>query len=383
MATTNTGTLSQQEQEIEQEINRIQSAINPVQLLQKIEAVSGSGNEDSKWQQVFAGLNRLPNITPLPTHREMQGLVLFTRPDLNLSANNIINIRYLSHLLSDTPSSAAHAIRRILDPRVHKNDTGSQISNLVDPYSPYISLLTNTLVTMGQPPDIGTSPYASPEGILKEQWMMNEGVAFSNGRYDLTCTFDNIKGAAVMLLFHAWLLYKSYLRIGMTGGLLPHPDNSHYGIMDYFTRIERFKFDETGQYVVQWYHTGAAMPTNLSIGAGFGFNREEAYDQENKTFSVQFACVGAVYQDPIQLLEFNLRYQNLNPRFKDDVRSDHFVRIAHKDAAEYNHVGYPHINLSTLEMEWWVPKATHQFMNSGVSKDEKQFDLSRFDIGTI
>lgn len=330
-----------------------------IEAAHNIGRITGDGDVDAKWQYLLGGLNRLPNAPALPIHKEMQGLTLFTRPDLNLSADNIVSNRHLSHLLAKSRDSVQHGIRRILDPRLQRLDKGSDVSNLVDRFTPYISLLSNTLVTMSQPPDIGTSAYTSPEGIIKEQWLMNEGVAFMHGRYDLTCTFNNPKGAMVLTLFHAWLLYMSYLRIGMHGGVVPHPINSFYGIMDYFTRIERYKFDESGRYVVQWFHTGAAMPTNLSIGAGFGFNRDEAYDQDNRTLSVQFSCVGAVYQDPIQLVEFNMRHERYNPSFSGSERTKNFKRIEHSEIPEFNYVGYPYINVKTHEMEWWVPNEVY------------------------
>lgn len=333
-----------------------------IEAAHNIGRITGSGDVDARWQYLLGGLNRLPNAPDIPIHKEMQGLTLFTRPELNLSDGNIANLRLMSHLLAKSRNSPQHAIRRILDPRIQIEDKGDNQSQLVDRYSPYISLLTNTLVSMSQPPDIGTSTYASPEGILKEQWIMNEGVAFMNGRYDLTCVFNNPKGAMVLTLLHAWILYQSYLRIGPHGGVVPYPIASFFGVMDYFTRIERFKFDETGRYVVQWFHTGAAFPTNLSIGAGFAFNRDEAYDQENRTLSVQFSCVGAVYQDPIQLIEFNMRHERFNPNFGDQLRTAYFKRVEYKDIPEFNYIGYPRIDLITHEMEWWVPNEVYDMV---------------------
>lgn len=337
------------------EIEDMNNTALQIEAAHNIGRLTGQGDVEARWQHILGGLNRLPNVNPVPTHKEMQGLVLFTRPELNLSASNISANRHLSHLLATSPTSVQHAVRRILDPILQRTDRGGDVSPLVDMYSPYISLLTNTIVTMSQPPDIGTSTYTSSEGILKEQWIMNDGIAMMNGKYDLTCVFDNVKGGAVLSLLHSWLLYMSYLRIGPNGGVFPYPEASFYGVMDYFTRIERFKFDESGKRITQWFHTGASYPTNLSIGAGFGYNREEAYEMENKTLSVQFACVGAVYQDPIQLLEFNMRYERFNPLFRDGVREASFKRIDYGDIPEFNYIGYPRINLVTLEMEWWVP----------------------------
>ena len=339
--------------EVSGRISEIESMVNIDEVIDTVSRITGYGNESAKFQQIFGGLNRLPNSPQVPIHKEIQGMTLFTRPDLNLSTENIVNLRTFLFMLTDNKNSIPYAIRHILDPDL---DTTAS-SSLVDHYSPYISLLSNTLVFMSQPPDIGLTAYTAPEGINKEQWMMNEGIAMYHGRYDITCVFDNIKGAGTLMLFYVWLMYMSYLRIGPSGGLVPKAVNVYQGVMDYFTRIERFTFDETGQFIEQWFHCGAAFPTNISIGAGFSYNREEAHSSENRSISVQFSCVGAVYMDPIQLHEFNLRHEYLNPEFAAAVASNNgsYTKIKHTERAEFNYIGTPRINLSTLEMQWWVP----------------------------
>lgn len=317
-------------------------------VIDNLARTMGTGSEESRYSDVFYGLNRLPNIAPLPTHREMQGLVLFTRPNLNLSYDNIAPIRTLSHLLTQEPNSYQYAVRMLLDPTTYKKAAKSP---LVDPKNPYITLLSNVILTMSPPPDLGINIYSSPEGVLKEQWIMNDSIAEYNGRYDLTCTMNNIKGNAVLMLIHTWLIYMGALRIGPCS---PHPQQRLQDEMDYFTRIERLKLDISGRYVEQWFHTGASVPTNISIGAGFGFNREEAMELENKNISVQFASVGAVYNDPIQLYEFNARIIQWNKQMQPDVRKNTYVKIPYEYNAVFNYRGYPWINLSTNELEWYV-----------------------------
>src|SRR5690606_30167491 len=145
-------------------------------------------------------------------------------------------------------------------------------------------------ITMSPPPDLGMNFYQSPEGRFREQWMMPDSIAENHSYYDLTTTFYNTKGNSVMLMILTWLQYMGWLRVGP---LKPHPENVLRNRMDFFTRIERYKFDVTGRYIEQWFHTGAALPKNISIGAPFGLNRLEPMEFENKEISVQFGCVGA------------------------------------------------------------------------------------------
>lgn len=329
-------------------------------LMDNISRTMGAGAEYSRFSDMFYGLNRLPGLAPLPLHRELQGLVLFTRPNLNLSFDNISSIRQLAALMTQDPLTYQYAVRMALDPTTYKD---AQKSPLIDAHNPYLSLLTNTIITASAPPDIGLNTYSSPEGAAKEVWIMNDSIADYNGRFDITCTFNNIRGNAVLALFHTWLIYIGNLRVGNLG---PHPLQRKRNEMDYFTRIERIKLDTSGRFVESWFHTGASFPTNLSIGAGFGFNREDATEFENKQLSVQFASVGAVYNDPIQLLEFNWRIQRYNSDMADGKRTQKYTKVPHRFLAATNYNGYPWINLGTNELEWYVENEAYAALIKGL-----------------
>lgn len=339
-------------EELLKQMSLNQGLADSMELLDGISRSMGSGSEYSRFNDVFYGINRLPNAAPISLHKESQGLVLFTRPDLNLSYDNIATTRLLSHYLTQDPASYQYAVRMMLDPTTYK-EANTPKSPLVDRNCPYITLLTNSIMTMSPPPDIGLNMYSSPEGQFKEVWMMNDSICEYNGKFDLTCTFSNFKGNAILGLFQLWLTYMSALRIGP---VVPHPFGRRGDIMDYWTRIERYKFDPSGRYVVGWFHTGASVPQNLSIGASFGFDRKDGVDFENKEISVQFASVGAVYNDPIQLLEFNYRVQIWNKKMRDGEREQHYIKAPPGSTAITNYHGYPRINLANGEFEWWIER---------------------------
>jgi len=325
-------------------------------VMDNISRSMGGGSEYGRYADVFYGINRLSNLAPLPLHREDQGLVLFTRPNLNLSYDNIATVRNLAALFVQDPTSYQYAVRMMLDTTTYGGtptggDKRPAKSPLVDPQMPYLNLFTNLIQTMSSPPDIQLNAYRSPEGMAKEVWLMNDSISQYNGYFDLTCTFNNIKGNVMGLALHSWINYIGYLR---TGPIIPHPESRRQDKMDYFTRIERYKFDITGRKIEQWFHTGASFPTNLSLGAGMAYNREEGYEFENKSYSVQFACVGACYNDPIQLYEFNLRISRANPNMADDKRKQVYTKVDRQYIAATNYHGYPWINLQTMEFEWWV-----------------------------
>lgn len=345
------------------------------ETLDSISRTAGMGSQSGRYQDVYFGMNRLPVATEIPIHKETQGLILLTRPDLNLSYNNISKVRQLSHLLTQDTNTAMSAVRLALDPTTQRGapvfiksfrEAKSPMvpSKLTDAFNPYLSLLSNTCITMSPPPDLGINLYTSPEGMFREQWIMNDSVAENHSYYDISCTFNNIKGNSVMMMILTWILYMGYLRVGPLG---PHGHNRVTNRMDYFTRIERYKFDDTGRYIEQWFHTGGSVPKSVSIGNSFGFNKLEPYEFENKDVSVQFGSVGAYYNDPIQLWEFNLRMFHWNPVLaSESKRKQYFYKAPKLDDALTNWTGYPLINLATREMEWWIPKGEYKRIIAGL-----------------
>lgn len=361
------------------------------QLLDNIIRTTGSGSPTTRFQDVFYGMNRLNQTPELPFHKESQGLILFTKPDLNLAYDNISAVRQLSHLLTDDTSDIANAIRYSLDPSTQRGGdpfgssgvSPSKVieSPLTDAYNPYMTLLSNTCTSMSQPPDLGISLYTSPEGRFREQFIMNDSFAENNEYYDLTCNFNNIQGNGVLMTFLTWILYMGYLRVGDLG---PHPHNRMKNRIDYMTRIERFKTDESGRFITQWFHTGIAMPKSIGIGSSFALNRLEPYEFENKELSIQFGCVGAIYNDPIQLYEFNLRMIRWNPTLQDGKREKHYTKINPMEKALTNYYGYPLINLVTRELEWWILNDELDEMMAGIyptdERDGTDLDPADYDV---
>lgn len=339
--------------EIMQQLAELNEMAEQIDVINSTSRSVGAGSESSSYQDVYYGFNRLPKIPYLPAYTESQGLVLFTKPELNLSYNNISGVRKLSVLCEDAEvNSVAHLVKCALDPITAKY-LANRTSKLIDPLNPYITYFSNLCLTMNQPPDIGIDTFTSAEGMMREQWMNMDGVVDVNGYYDITCTMANIPGNPIPLTLYAWLYYMHHQRFGPC---VPHPENRISGRMDYFTRIERFTFDPTGRFIQQWWHCGAALPKNLSLGSFFSLNKLEPNNKDNVTTTVQFGCVGSIYNDPIQLAEFNIRMMRWNPNLVDGKREKMYIKIHPSDRGITNGYGYPLINLDTREMEWWISK---------------------------
>lgn len=323
---------------------------NFVKLISSIMKETGLSDPDRVFTDIFRGFNRLGQGSSLPVNTDLQGLTFFTRPDLNLSHDNIAQHRSLTAMLTDTPHNYAHAIKTILDPR-GTNKYDRREHPIVDMSSPFIHLLSNTLTSLSGWPDWQMNTYSSPEGIVKETWQLAEGIVEINGKFTLTADFQNFSGSPVLSLIAYWLLY---MQMVSTGKMFPHLENVVANRKDYETRIYRFVLDSSNRFVTTWASTLVAMPTAVNIGAAFNYSRDSPQVREVDKVSTAFECTAAFYNDPIVLKEFNEISYTFLPALRSARHNPDFYKLHPSQYAYFNYKGYPIINLRTSEFEWWV-----------------------------
>src|SRR5690606_23044102 len=184
------------------------------------------------------------------------------------------------------------------------------------------------------------------EGVAKESWIMTDSIADINNRFTLTATFQNTLGDPITLIFHTWLVYMGGV---YTGKLDPHMEDIRYNEMDYTTRIYRLIMDRSGQFVQKVAACGYAVPSAISIGGSFNYSRDAVYNEELNQITVPFECVGAMYNDPILLKEFNMSVEMGHAEMGDATRELRFTRVPFEERALFNYEGYPWIDLLTNE----------------------------------
>jgi hypothetical protein len=119
--------------------------------------------------------------------------------------------------------------------------------------------------------------------------------------------------------------------------------------------------DSTKTYVKKIAATGVAYPWSDPMGAAFNFTHDKPINDSNDQISIQFRCIGAMYQDDILVSEFNQTTELFNDLLKDKYRNQHFVKIPIDALALFNNRGYPRINTKTYELEWWVSKDEYNY----------------------
>lgn len=326
-------------------------------MLERIAREQALGTKGALFNDILYGINRRTQGYSIPNNTDMQGLTFFTRPNLNLSYDNIAQVRTLTTLMSRRSDTYQRAVRVLLD---RKSDSNNLSSALVDDKLTFIALLSNAVVSCSGWPDLRANAYNTNEGMAQEVWMMNDKLIDHHGRFDLTVNFQNMLGDPITLLFFSWLTYMGAV---YTGRMVPYPESLVENEIDYMTRIYRFVLDYSGTYIQKWAATGAAMPVSIDIGNSFNFSRDTPFTESNDQIQVPFACIGAMYNDPILLDEFNHSVMMSNPKM--EFPHDHYVKITGDERKLFNFNGYPRVNLITNELEWWVDKELYKAYRRG------------------
>lgn len=309
----------------------------------------------------YYGINMSGGLTIPSPQKDQHGLVFFTRPRLNLSYDNTSADRILGTLVNTDKRSVESIVRSCLDPEGHRGRTGRQAedywgSDLVDPLNPFIACMTNLCQTLNGWPDHITDIYKSKPGMMKEVYMQYDGYADNYGDFSLTGTFFNPVGKPISLMMRIWQRYGALVKIG---DIDPYPEHLFENEVDYNTRIYRLTLDLTRTYVTGIAATGASLPSTNNIGTKFDYNTEDTVSDGQWTTNVTFECVGAMYDDPILVMEFNEVVCMFNPNMADDSRSKTYRKLKANEKQMFNFKSYPRIDPQTSELEWWCSKSEY------------------------
>jgi hypothetical protein len=350
----------------------------------------GLGPMGSATYNMLHGLNVQKGMPAITHNTDNQGYVFMTKPGLNLTYDNVMNVTDLSYLADCRENSMGNAIRCMLSPNLFgqaeiKNlyapivngppgtSPGSiskvlSRSNLIDDKCAFLPI-TNFLERMSAFPDKVMDVYNSAEGKYGEQITMMDGCTEFNGVFDLTAEFDNMDGDFITASIGTWLDYGFNI---LKGTLAPFPVFLLNNEMDYCSRIYRLVMDRNRKYVQNIYATGYCFPTTNPDGAKSAYDRNSVFNDENNKVSINFHCVGAEKNRPILMFEFNKTVELFNPDMKVLSAAEannpntpmtttlnmtkvnqNLVNIPFDMKNIFNYNLYPHINTNTYELEWW------------------------------
>lgn len=380
--------------------------------LDRIHRELGHGSRGNVYTELLGGFNHRSPGSSVLNNKDHQGYTFFTRPCLNLTYSNLSRDRAFLPYRDAEYESPLRAARVYLDPwsqhisgRIQPDkfltsrpnyvagenkpyvpgQDGLVSSMHVDPLSPFINVLSNTLLSLSGWPDPVMDYWSSDAGRMGEQTIMAQGNYNRLGSFELQGTFRNIEGNFLPLLFGLWLPYMTNVLINK---MIPYVPFIAKRMYDYNTRIYRFVMDPTKRYITMWCATGASFPVNNPLSQIFNYDADKIYSDGTATLSYSFQSVGAMYNDPILLEEFNRCVIAFNPGLEIEQR--HGVNVYEggdtvlKNKTKYRKLRpvemmlfnkvkgcYPLINLETKELEWWVDVDVYKAMIQTPSKDRK------------
>jgi hypothetical protein len=305
------------------------------------------------------GINHRSIPTVVPSNKDRYGLTFFVRPQLNMAADNLKNVRFFYSLLSENTKSIQAAVRALLDPRLITGVTLGSVTlpaitcPLVDNQNAFIPILTNNLISISGWPDLTIPTFTSNPGMYKEVYSQVDGFSRNYESFDIDASFRNVRGDPSIMLFYVWCHYQSLV---FEGKMMPYFDFITENEIDYNTRIYRLVLDQSNMYVTKIAACGAAFPISVNLSNFFDYNNEKPFNDQSKEINVRFRCLGAEYLDDVLIFEFNNTVTIFNPSMLDGKREQAMIKVPRSLLTLFNNRGYPRIDYNTYELEWYVSK---------------------------
>lgn len=324
----------------------------------------GLGGLDVNAYTIMKGLNAVGGLPTVPPNKDNQGYVFMTKPQMNLSYDNVIGQRKMAFMADPNPMSMGSAIRCMLNPIGFDPAGDKNRSKLIDDLNPFMPI-TNLLLTLSKPPDFTSDVFLSEEGQAKEQMGWTDGIGGYNGAYQLTFTFANMDGDPITAVFLAWYWY---IHNVVLDTMRAFPINVARNRTDYQSRIYRLTTDASNTYVQRIYSSGPIWPISLPVGAPFGYDVSNTIITDNDQIQITFQCLIAEYYDPILVTEFNNIVKRFNPKMRLENRSS-MVKVDGLTASRIprkrllNYRLYPYIAPS-MELEWYAFKEDYNAIMS-------------------
>lgn len=322
------------------------------------------------------GINRTFGLRPIPRNNESQGLCFFTRPQLNLQTNNLINHRQFYPYLtpgSDAETTPQRYARCVLDPRLGYNLEGMDYlrSRLLDNSIGFIPILTNSLKSLSGWSQLQAKEWTSKPGLYGEEYAIVDGSLADYKKGNLTATFINTRGNTIVHIFYLWLWYMSLI---FEGGIVKYHDFYSENTIDYNTRIYKLTYDSNRRVVPMIAATGVAWPMGIDIHEFFDHDSSKRHNEAIDELTVPFSYLGTIYNDDLLYYEFNqvsvIHNRSLLKPKKEVKRTVNGITFYEVSRGERELIkippvlsrfmenrGVPYIDYRTYELEWWVTAA--------------------------
>lgn len=331
------------------------NALNENELvLEQLVQNSSQSSRYSPMTRALYGIDPYNETGALPMSKDGFGLVFFTRPELNLSQDNIKYDRRLASLLTTEQNSVNNYIRCMLDPSLQMGfrniPEGTVQCPLVDPRQAFIPILTNTCESLSGLRDLNPSTFQTAEGKYRESMSFPDGPSIDYTTYDIQASFRNIVGNIVTRMTFVWLHYMS---LCFDGTIVSYPEYWLDNEFDFNSRMFKLSLDVNKEYVTQ-ISSSILFPLNSPIGASGNFENTTPFNRSNDSISISWRAHGSETFDNILIQEFNDCVAYRNSAMLDGSRQGRMQLLTMDEISFFKNTCYPRINPDNSKLEWWV-----------------------------
>jgi hypothetical protein len=314
----------------------------------------------------FRILGKGPVMMPLSNNTI--GLMFITRPQLNLTDDNIKRSERLISLYGVSPNSIGAYIRSMLDERYGNSIYCPFINNKL----PWITCLTEYLKISTGFSDLQAKIDTSEPGLREQVYQRVASKIEENGQYTMTQTYNNPAPGVIPELFRIWGDYYSEVR---SGDRQCYPRDKYLmgNRIDYDCRIYHLIMNKDTEYLEHIFATIQSIPSTYPAGsiANIDNTSNSLRGEGQDDFSIQFSSVGMRFNEWGLIQSFNEHQYMYNPALKPGSRESNYRELKTEEYIAYGYAAYPLLlpkinedkslgsvnNKRTgIKMTWWVEK---------------------------
>lgn len=335
-----------------EDLSNLQAREKPTRQARRQAAM---GDPDSALFNMFYGPSHYGSTDMVKINEDVLAYVFITKPNLNLRDGNVLRVRKLQYLLDPAPNSQANAVKCSL---ARPNGRGSsEPCPAVNDKYPFIPFLSSSLESVSGWPDEAMEFFETEEGWAKEVVGWADGRPESFSTFDLQFTFNSKEGDPHSAFFTAYFQYMGHVGIGT---IPPLEKSENEFEIDYAQNVYIVLTDRTKSYIqkVACLNMGGFWQ-GTNNGAAFNVEKGPTIQLTGRQISVPMRCFGFLYNDPAIFERFNKLMGMFNPdmrRLIYEGDAGRMIKIPKKWKQYFNHRGYPLMNPSSTELEWWIEK---------------------------
>lgn len=311
---------------------------------------------------------RMVGVGPamMPLSDNIIGFSFVTRPQLNLTDENILKSERLQSLYGVSQYSMGAYVRGILDERWGAANQVVGLNNKM----PFIPVLTGYLKSSTGFGDLQMQIQTSAPGIRDQVYQRVASKLEENGQYTMSQTYWNPRPSLIPAIFQTWEDWISEVTSG-DRQLSPRDTYLFGNRIDFDCRIYHLILNKDTEFLEHIFATVQSIPNTYPAGsqANIDTTQTSARGEGQDDFTVQFSSTGMRFNELGLIKAFNDHSFMYNPGLKPGVRDRYYRKLARNELQQYAYGAYPLLlpvvnqrasndspGRTGIALTWWVER---------------------------